>query len=609
VPLPKTNEPPARIQIQRVTPQVDCGRYAVKRTVGDRVDVTARVFRDGHDVLGAAVRYKLAGATRWLEAPLGLLGNDEWAGSFEVDRAGTWCYRVEAWVDRVASFQYELRRKVDAGQKDVTGELAEGALLLGVEKLTVEAALAAPAGDRAEKTWSQTYDVDVDRELARFGSWYELFPRSWGGFDGVRAVLPQLAELGFDVVYLSPIHPIGRSNRKGRNNTLEAGPKDPGSPWAIGSEEGGHDAIAPELGTLTQFEKLCADAKKHRIEIALDFAIQCSPDHPWLKEHPEWFNRRSDGTLKYAENPPKRYQDIYNVNFDSEDWRCLWEALRDVVLVWVRRGVTVFRVDNPHTKPAPFWEWLIDEVRREHPEVIFLAEAFTRPAMMTTLGKVGFAQSYTYFTWKNTRWELLELVAQLLEWKETYRPNLFANTPDILHEYLVAGGRPAFEARLVLAGTLSPSYGIYSGYEHVENVPAQPGSEEYLDSEKYELKKRSLDGPLLPLVSALNRARRDNPSLQHFDNLTFLETENESLFAYLKRTGDNMVVIVVNLDPFTTQEGVCILPVSTGLPPAYRVHDLLVWDEVGDDADWTWRIGRNYVRLAPGQSHVLRIGG
>ena len=609
MPLPKTNDPPARIQIQRVTPQVDCGRYAVKRVVGDRVDVTACIFRDGHALLGAAVRYKPAGATRWLETPLAPLGNDEWAGSFEVDRAGTWCYRVGAWVDRVASFQNELRRKVEAGQRDLAGELAEGAVLLGVEKLTVEAALAAPPGDRAEKTWSQTYEVDVDRELARFGSWYELFPRSWGGFDGVRAVLPQLAALGFDVVYVPPVHPIGRSHRKGRNNSLEAGPKDPGSPWAIGSEEGGHDAIHPELGTVAQFERLVAAAKKHRIEIALDFAIQFSPDHPWLNQHPEWFDRRPDGTVKYAENPPKRYQDIVNANFDSEDWQGLWEALRDVVLTWVKRGVTVFRVDNPHTKPAPFWEWLIDEIRREHPDVIFLAEAFTRPAMMATLGKAGFAQSYTYFTWKNTRPELLELVAQLLDWKEAYRPNLFTNTPDILHEYLVTGGRPAFEARLVLAATLSPSYGIYSGYEHVENVPAEPGSEEYLDSEKYEVKKRSLDGPLLPLVSALNRARRANPSLQHFDNLTLLETENDSLFAYLKRTGDNAVVVVVNLDPFAAQEGVCVLPASTGLPPAYRVHDLLVGADVVDDGDWTWRIGRNYVRLEPGRSHVLRIGG
>jgi starch synthase (maltosyl-transferring) len=609
MPLPKTAEPPSRIQIQRVAPQVDCGRYPVKRSVGDRVDVSARVFRDGHELLGAAVRYKRVGATRWLEAPLDQLGNDEWAGSFEVDRTGTWCYRIEGWVDRVGSFQQELRRKVDAGQEDLTGELAEGARLLDVETLTVESALAAPARDRVEQAWSRTYEVDVDRELARFGSWYELFPRSWGGFEGVRAALPRLAELGFDVVYLPPIHPIGRSNRKGRNNALAATPDDPGSPWAIGSELGGHDAIDPALGTLAQFERLVADAKKHRIEIALDFAIQCSPDHPWLKEHPEWFYRRPDGTLKYAENPPKRYQDIYNVNFDSEDWRRLWEALRDVVLVWVKRGVTVFRVDNPHTKPVPFWEWLIAEVRREHPEVIFLAEAFTRPAMMTTLGKVGFAQSYTYFTWKNTRWELLELVAQLLEWKESYRPNFFTNTPDILHHYLVAGGRPAFEARLVLAATLSPSYGIYSGFEHVENVPLQPGSEEYLDSEKYEVKQRALDGPLLPLVAALNRARRDNPALQHFDNLTLLETENESLFAYLKQTGDNMVVVVVNIDPFDTQEGTCILPVSTGLPPAYRAHDLLAGRATAGDVDWTWRIGRNYVRLAPGRSHVLRVGG
>jgi starch synthase (maltosyl-transferring) len=605
VPLPKTADPPARIQIQRVTPQVDCGRYAVKRTVGERVDVTARIFRDGHELLGAAVRYKPAGATRWLEAPLAAVGNDEWAGSFEVVRGGTWCYRVEAWVDRIASFQHELRRKVEAGQKDLTGELSEGAVLFGVETLTVEAALAAPGGDRSEKTWSPTYEAAVDRELARFGSWYELFPRSWGGFEGVRAALPRFAELGFDVVYFPPVHPIGRSNRKGRTNALEARPADPGSPWAIGSPEGGHDAIDPELGTVAQFEKLVADAKKHGIEIALDFAIQCSPDHPWLKEHPEWFNRRPDGTLKYAENPPKKYQDIYNVNFDSEDWKGLWEALRDVVLVWVDRGVTVFRVDNPHTKPVAFWEWLIDEVRREHPEVIFLAEAFTRPAMMTTLGKVGFAQSYTYFTWKNSRWELLELMAQLLDWRETYRPNFFANTPDILHEYLVAGGPPAFEARLVLAATLSPSYGIYSGFEQFENVPVRPGSEEYLDSEKYEVKKRSLDGPLLPLVQTLNLARRENAALQHLDNLTFLETENEQLFGYLKRTGDNLVVVVVNLDATSVQEGVCILPVSTGLPPAYRVRDLLA----AGDADWTWRIGRNYVRLAPGQSHVLRIGG
>ena len=584
-------------------PQIDCGRYPVKRTIGDRVEVGATIFRDGHEVLGAAVRYKPAGATRWQEEPLEPLGNDEWSGSFAVDRCGTWCYRVEAWVDRVASFQDELRRKLDAGQEDLSGELSEGAVLLGRDELSIEDALSVESTDRSGKTWSQTFEVDVDRELARFGAWYELFPRSWGGFAGVRKILPRLAELGFDVVYLPPVHPIGRSNRKGRNNTLDAGPNDPGSPWAIGNEDGGHDAVNPELGTLAEFEQLCADARQLGLEIALDFAIQCSPDHPWLKQHPEWFNRRPDGTLKYAENPPKRYQDIYNVNFESEDWKGLWTALRDVVLFWVTRGVTVFRVDNPHTKPVPFWEWLIDEVRAEHPETIFLAEAFTRPAMMQTLGKIGFAQSYTYFTWKNTRWELLEFFGQLLEWNEYYRPNAFANTPDILHEYLQQGGPPAFEARLVLASTLSPSYGIYSGFERFENVPVRPGSEEYLDSEKYETKKRKLDGPLLPLVQRLNRARRDNPALQRLDNVTFLDTENELLFAYLKRSGDNGVLVVVNLDPTAVQEGVCVVPVSTGLPPTYRVRELL------SDEDWSWHIGRNYVRLGPGKSHVLRIGG
>jgi starch synthase (maltosyl-transferring) len=601
VPLPKTSSPPPRIQILEVEPQTDCGRYPVKRLAGDRVDVAARIFRDGHDVVGAAVRYRPAGTSRWQEAPLEPRGNDHWSGSFPVDRPGAWSFRIEAWTDRIASFQDELRRKVEGGQDDLSGELAEGAALLGRPAVTVEEALTSPAGDRAGTASSEVYEVDVDRELARFGSWYELFPRSWGGFEGVRALLPEFAELGFDVLYLPPIHPIGRTNRKGPNNTLTAGPDDPGSPWAIGSTEGGHDAIHPELGTLAEFERLVAEAKEHGIEIAIDFAIQCSPDHPWLQEHPEWFNRRPDGTLKYAENPPKKYQDIYNVNFECDDWKGLWAALRDVVLTWVERGVTVFRVDNPHTKPVPFWEWLIREVRRDHPDVIFLAEAFTRPAMMTTLAKSGFAQSYTYFTWKNTRWELLEFMGQLLDWSEIYRPNVFANTPDILHEYLQRGGPPAFEARLVLAATLSPTYGIYSGFESSENLPVREGSEEYLDSEKYEIKKRSLDGPLLPLVATLNRARRENTALQRLDNVTFLETENEELFGYLKRTGDNDVIVVVNLDPTAVQRGVCILPVGTGLPPAYRVLDLLAGKE------WTWHIGRNYVELPPGKSHVLKV--
>jgi starch synthase (maltosyl-transferring) len=599
--LPKTTAPLPRVQILEVKPQVDCGRFPVKRIAGDRVEVGARIFRDGHDLPGAAVRYRAPGATRWQEAPLEPLGNDRWAGEFPVDRPGRWSFRIEAWTDRIATFQDELRRKVEAGRTELDGELAEGAVLLGRSALTVEEALAAPAGDRAGSASSAVYEVDVDRALARFGSWYELFPRSWGGFEGVRRLLPSFVEIGFDVIYLPPVHPIGVTNRKGRNNALVAGPTDPGSPWAIGTDAGGHDAIDAGLGTLAEFERLVADARALGIEIAIDFAVQCSPDHPWLKEHPEWFHRRADGTLKYAENPPKRYEDIYNVNFDCEDWKGLWEALRDVLLVWVERGVTVFRVDNPHTKPLAFWEWLVADVRKDHPDVFFLAEAFTRPAMMTTLAKAGFAQSYTYFTWKNTRWELLEFMGQLLEWSDVYRPNVFTNTPDILHEYLQSGGPPAFEARLVLAGTLSPTYGIYSGFESFENVPVRAGSEEYLDSEKYELKKRQRDGPLLPLVTALNAIRRDNPALQRLDNITFLETENEELFGFIKHADDNDVIVVVNLDPSSTQRGVCILPVATGLPPAYRVLDLLAGEE------WMWSLGRNYVELAPGKSHVLRV--
>jgi starch synthase (maltosyl-transferring) len=421
----------------------------------------------------------------------------------------------------------------------------------------------------------------------------------------VAKALPPLAELGFDVVYLAPIHPIGTTRRKGRNNTMPARRGDPGSPWAIGSRKGGHTAVEPSLGTLEDFERLVARARDLGLEIALDFAIQCSPDHPWLEEHPEWFHRRPDGTLKYAENPPKRYQDIYNVNFDSEDWRGLWEALRDVVLFWVERGVYVFRVDNPHTKPVPFWEWLIREVRAPHPDVVFLSEAFTRPAMMQTLAKAGFSQSYTYFTWKNTKAELTEFMNDLTRSLQPHflRPNFFANTPDILHAYLQRGGRPAFEVRLVLAATLSPSYGIYSGYEHCENVPAQEGSEEYLNSEKYEAKERRLDGPLLPLVRRLNEIRRENPALRRLENLDFLETENEQLLAYAKRERRNVVVVCVNLDTGAAQEGLVVVPAWLGLPPAFAVEDLLTGEA------YDWRIGPNYVRLDPRErvAHVLRV--
>jgi starch synthase (maltosyl-transferring) len=600
MPLPTTKKPPARIQIEKVSPQLDCGRYAIKRVVGEPVEVWATIFRDGHEQLRAAIRYRSPGARSWREAPLRLVDNDRWTGSFTPDCCGRWVYRLEAWVDRKASFRHELGRKVEAHQSDLSGELSEAAALWGRE-LTADEVLASEDTDRSEVTAAPDLRLQVDRERAVFGAWYELFPRSWGGFAGVEEQLERFAELGFDVVYLPPIHPIGHTNRKGRNNALEAGPDDPGSPWAIGSELGGHDAIAPELGTAEEFERLVARARELGIDVALDFAIQCSPDHPWLKEHPEWFNRRPDGTLKYAENPPKRYQDIYNVNFDSEDWQGLWQALLDVVRHWVSKGVRVFRVDNPHTKPLPFWEWLIAEVQAEEPEVIFLAEAFTRPATMSALAKGGFTQSYTYFTWKNTRWELQQFLGDVLDERDWFRPNFFANTPDILHEYLQDGGRPAFEARLVLAATLSPTYGIYSGFEHCENVPVRRGSEEYLDSEKYEVKRRRLDGPLLPLAARLNEIRRVHRPLRRLDELSFLETENERLIAYARGSGPETVLCCVNLDPAAAQEGVVIVPVGLGTAPAFHVEDLLTGER------YDWRLGRNYVRLEPGGSHVLAV--
>src|SRR5262245_47858563 len=602
MPKPTVKTPPPRIQIQEVWPQTDCGRYPTKAVVGERVPIWATIFRDGHEVLGAAVRFRRKGTRRGQESPLHEVGIDRWLGPLEVDEVGRWEYTIAAWVDPRASWRWEIRRKVEGGQSDLTSELAEGALIYGVDDLSVKEALADETEDRAEVTsLAKPLELAVDRERARFGSWYELFPRSWGGFAGVEKALPELAELGFDVVYLPPIHPIGETNRKGKNNMLKARPGDPGSPWAIGSTAGGHDAINPDLGTIDDFDRLVASAGELGIEICLDFAIQCSPDHPWLTEHPEWFHRRPDGTLKYAENPPKRYQDIYNVNFDSEDWRGLWAALLDVVRFWVDHGVRVFRVDNPHTKPLAFWEWLIAEIRRDAPETIFLSEAFTRQAMMTALAKAGFAQSYTYFTWKNTKAELIEFVEQVRSWERFYRPNFFANTPDILHAYLQTGGPPAFAARLVLAGTLSPTYGIYSGFEWFENTPVRPGSEEYLDSEKYEIKKRALDGPLLPLIRRLNGVRRASPALQHFDNLAWLETENDQLLGYAKRTGGDVVVCVVNLDPFAPQEGLAILPAALGLPPAFPVRDALA------DGSYLWHTGRNYVRLDPGASHVLQV--
>jgi len=635
-----------RIVIQLPSPAVDGGRFPVKRCVGDRVRIEADIFRDGHELVRAVVRHRGPGDEHWSETEMepidAHLGGVRWGAELELDQVGRWEYTIEAWTDVFGTWRDELARKLQAGQHELSGEMSEAVVLLRsagkraknkANRALIAHATSTLADDavpedakhdvalgpelfaaveRIQKRdgsvrLEPTLAIEVDRLRARFGSWYELFPRSWGGLKGVESQLPRFAELGFDVVYLPPVHPIGHTNRKGRNNALTAGPGDPGSPWAIGDERGGHDAVHPELGTIRDLKRLTSTARQYGIDIALDFAIQTSADHPWLTEHPEWFHHRPDGTLKYAENPPKRYQDIYNVNWESPDWRGLWRALRDVILHWVDCGVKVFRVDNPHTKPFAFWEWLIEEVHARDRDVVFLAEAFTRRSVMRHLAKLGFSQSYTYFTWKNSRYELTEYVSELAYSgeQEYFRPNFFANTPDILHEYLQRGGRAAFEARLVLAATLSPSYGIYSGYEQIENVAVRPGSEEYLHSEKYELKTRALDGELLPLVQLINQARRENPALQNFPNITFLDTANEALIGYAKQARGNTVITVVNIDPHHTQEGLAVVPGSLGLPWSFEAHDLLT-----DEAFW-WQTGPNFIRLEPGvrQAHVLRVEG
>ena len=544
-----------RVVIENVRPQVDCGRFPIKRTPGELVAVTADIFADGHDALAAVLLYRKAGDQAWQESPMEKRDNDEWRGSFTVDALSDYEYTVEGWIDRFGSWRLELSKKFGAGQP-VDSELLEGAELVaassargGGDALEKARAVLADASQDAgvrvatalredlasamaavpDRNLATRHDrvlrVMVERERARFGAWYEMFPRSAGTdpsrsatFDEAAARLPYVAGMGFDVLYLPPIHPIGRSFRKGPNNSLTAGPDAPGSPWAIGSDEGGHTAVEPGLGTIEDFDRFVEAARRHGLEIALDLAYQASPDHPWVREHPEWFRHRPDGTIKYAENPPKKYQDIYPINFDSGAWQSLWHELKQVITFWASHGVRIFRVDNPHTKPFRFWEWALAEVRRDYPDTIFLSEAFTRPKVMRHLAKSGFSQSYSYFTWRNTKGELTEYFTELTQTdvREYMRPNLFANTPDILHEYLQRGGRPAFQVRLILAATLGASYGIYSGYELSENVPAKEGSEEYLDSEKYQIRPRDFEqaGSLSELIARINAIRREHPALQ-----------------------------------------------------------------------------------------------
>ncbi|RPE37531.1 alpha-1,4-glucan:maltose-1-phosphate maltosyltransferase [Streptomyces sp. Ag109_O5-1] len=648
----KATEAIGRVPVRDVRPAVECGRHPAKAVPGETFEVTATVFREGHDAVGANVVLcdPEGRPGPWTPMRESVPGTDRWGAEVTPDATGRWTFHVEAWSAPLTTWRQHARVKIPAGI-DTGLVLEEGAELYeraaagvpeGPERERVLAAARALGDDsqplatrlacalapevdeilvrhplRELVTASEPLPLLVERERALYGSWYEFFPRSegtperpHGTFRTAARRLKPIADMGFDVVYLPPIHPIGTTFRKGRNNTLTPGPDDVGVPWAIGSPEGGHDAVHPDLGTVEDFQWFVEQAKGHGLEVALDFALQCSPDHPWVEKYPEWFHHRSDGTIAYAENPPKKYQDIYPIAFDADMDGLVAETVR-VLRHWMSCGVRIFRVDNPHTKPVVFWERVIGEINAADPDVIFLAEAFTRPAMMRTLAQIGFQQSYTYFTWRNTKQELTEYLTELSgESAAWMRPNFFANTPDILHEYLQHGGRPAFETRAVLAATLSPTWGIYSGYELCENTPLREGSEEYLDSEKYQLKPRDwaraeTDG-IAPLVTRLNTVRRAHPALRQLRNLTFHHTDNDSVIAYSKRSGTDTVVVVVNLDPHHTQEATVSLDMPRlGLDwnSALSVRDELT----GETYSW----GRtNYVRLTPGRTpaHVLQVG-
>lgn len=640
-----------RVVIEDVSPSVDGGRFPAKRVVGDLVIVEADVFADGHDAIGAVVLHRPADRDHWSEVAMKPLVNDRWSGQFSVDALGRHCFTVAAWIDRFATWRSGLRKRVTAGQEvaaelliggDLIHEAAVAAAGFDAQRLDElerrlrdssngPAALALAEDEdlarlmfryaprRFAATYAPELGLTADRPKAGFSAWYEMFPRSaaperrHGTLKDVVARLPYVASMGFDVLYLPPIHPIGRSYRKGRNNAVEAGPDDPGSPWGIGGPEGGHTAIHPQLGTLEDFRDLVAAAQRHGIELAMDVAFQASPDHPWVREHPEWFRKRPDGTIQYAENPPKKYQDIYPFDFECEAWESLWHELKAVFLHWIDQGVRIFRVDNPHTKPFSFWQWVIAEIHRDHPETIFLAEAFTRPRIMERLAKIGFTQSYTYFAWRDTKHELTTYLTELTrsELREYFRPNLWPNTPDILPESLQAGGRPAFMARLVLAATLSGNYGIYGPpFEHGWSAPREPGSEEYLNSEKYEIHVHDVERPdsLRHFIARVNQIRRTTPSIAHAAALEFHPVDNEQLICYSRASPDrsDVLLVVVNLDPWHVQSGWVDFAVERLDLPSnrpYQMHDLL------SDARYLWHGNRNYVELNPqvAPAHLFRL--
>ncbi len=647
----------ATVVIEAITPKIEGGKYPIKRAEGEDVVVEADIFKDGHDIVSAVLKWRRAGDTAWHETPMTQLPfDDRWRGVLTVSGTGRYEYTVEAWGDVFLSWRDEVCKKVDGGLTELKGEALEGARILRtagktaakadaatLEAFAVSLESAEPARLKematdpslegvmrfyADRSLSTTYapalGVWVDRRAAAFAAWYEFFPRSAEGkadrgstFRNCLGRIDDAKAMGFDVIYFPPIHPIGETNRKGRNNSRTCEPGEPGVPYAIGNfrhgvNGGGHKDVAPELGTLADFDWLVGETHKRGMEIALDFAVNCSPDHPYVRDHPDWFFQRPDGTIKYAENPPKKYEDVYPLNYHCADWKALWAELRDVLLFWAGHKVRIFRVDNPHTKPVAFWEWVIAEVQAKFPDVIFLSEAFTKPKMMRALAKVGFTQSYTYFTWRTGKVELTEYLEELTqgEMADYFRGNFFTNTPDILPEHLQTGGRPAFVARAVLAATLMPVYGIYSGFELCEATPAQPGREEYLDSEKYQFKGRDWNAPgnIKDVIAALNRARREQRALQEYRNLRFHPSSNERVIFYSKMTAarDSIVLVAVNLDPHGFQSAWLDAPVADfgwNESDTYEVRDLLTGEA------FLWHGARNFVALDPRTrpAHVLKV--